>query len=244
MLRYDGYLRDLTKLNTLLREHQRLGEDSLNYKLLEAGELACRSLNRLLLEDDFWQQIQREPSGEPPSPEYVDEVVLPVNSQLLGALGYEGPPSPQELISHAREAINRGLSSGKAPGEPRTRVEALKTLVCNLEGNARGLLYSHPEADGGIAESGDPRPGVWQRTKERLQVKRLVRGIKETIVVLAGAVTIATGVTGRPSEPPPEPPPPIIYQLPAGAPRCTPEVKRFWEDYYQRAIEPPDCFET
>jgi len=237
MLNHD-YLRDLTKLAELLteREKQRFDDRHVDFLLVQAGELACSSLNHLLVEHDFWTWIsaaENSPGADRTILAKFDDVVVPANAKLLKQLGYQGPPDAQGLLHDARCSIENAKHGRLPHKDVRKKIEDLAALVCGLAGQAKGILSAYPALPNKLD---DPSSNLWIRIQKGFSVKKLIAVVKVTLLILGGVVSIAVGVQTL-LEKPPEPPRHYEQGIPKVIPASAHDVDQFWLLYYQSGLD-------
>ncbi|MCJ8164089.1 hypothetical protein MKJ04_04490 [Pontibacter sp. E15-1] len=248
MLKYDSYIKDLNSINGLLKQrHENGWTKGVDYLLLEAAELACSSLNHLLVEDSFWEWVDKDRAEVPAEASYdFDNVVLPVNASILQKIGYTGPPPPQQLLSDARKAIEEG-KVGSAAGtgkEVKAKVEHLSTALCGYAGNARGILSVFPNE---VYTHHRENHTLWRRLNDKFPVKKVLAAIERAVIFIAAASTISFNASQSTDTPEkndlPQPPPTEIYQADNGSASNADtyqEIESFWRDYTVKGLPPKE----
>lgn len=245
MLKYGDYIKDLNKINELLKYRKEKGlTNGVDLFLVEAAELACESLNRLLLESSFWDWMDKGGAAKSIHQESLhdfDRVIVPANTEVLHKIGYIGPPEPQELLYEARKAIEEG-KAGKVEGNcgmVQTKIENLTSIVCGYAGRARGVLRALDNNRESVEQNQNRR----KRLTDRFPTRKVIKAIIDTVTIISGVVTIlgyAESKVQKKEEKPESPPVEIVEQHP--------EVEQFWRDYYMYGVpdeeEIPDATDS
>jgi hypothetical protein len=250
MLRYQHYIEDLNKITKLLneREKQRFDDRHVDFLLVEAAELSCKALNNILIEDTFWSWVnnkEKNSSNIEISSSDFEQIVLPVNSQLLKKLNYVGPPSAEELIIDTKNVIENAKYDKDKTTDIRTKIENLTSFICSNAGRAKGILGAYDAGVNSVLREEKKEPGFFSKLQKKIPVKKMITGIKDTVTIITGVITIAEHIHG---EQPTPPPPPVdkdkIERVaeppqPVNQPNTIP-IDDFWLKYYKGLGNNPD----
>jgi hypothetical protein len=226
MLVYNEYAANLNKIGQLLTERRKnKWEEGVDYLLVQAAELACSSLKRLLGEDVFWNWIENSENSDKAKEYEFDNIILPVNEDILHNIGYSGPPPARQILIEARQAIENGKIGEykNRSSEVKGKIENLSNILCGYAGNARGVLSTFPSPP--QAADTEKSKTFWVRLNKKVPVRKILHSIGKAVTIISGALTIVLGAREieRWRNEKPDPPPVIIIQQ---------KIENFWTDYY------------
>ncbi|GAB3927734.1 hypothetical protein [Larkinella terrae] len=197
MLKYKGYVKDLNELSSLLRDREKNGFDDrhVDFLLVRASALACKSLNHLLVEDTFWEWVrnnEKQSQQQTISKKDFEDIIVPVNSAILRHLNYQGPPPAQELLNYVRDKIESAKHAcAVKTDEIYNNIKMLMEMVCSLAGRAEGFLSA-------IAENKETGYPNYTKSDVNIQksipVRKVLNGIIEVSTILANVVTILMAI--------------------------------------------------